>query len=878
MDFATRFDPKEAEERIYRLWEEGGWFRADPASPREPFTLVIPPPNVTGSLHMGHALNNTLQDILARRKRMEGYETLYLPGTDHAGIATQVVVERELAREKKTRWDLGREKFLERVWRWKEQYGNTILYQLRRLGCSCDWSRTRFTMDAGYTRAVRHVFVSLFKKGYIYRGLAIVNWCPRDLTALSDLEVVHKEEPGKLWHVRYPVEGEPGRFLVVATTRPETMLGDMAVAVHPDDARYRNLAGRRVLLPLAERPIPVIADAFVDPSFGSGAVKVTPAHDPNDFECARRHGIKALTVMDPKGVMNEAAGAYRGLDRFACRTRVVADLEARGLLEKVEDYAVPLGTCYRCGTVLEPYLSEQWFVSMKDLAAPALRAVRSGDVRFHPERWSKLYYDWMENIRDWCISRQIWWGHRIPVWYCGSGHATAAVEDPDRCAACGDRALRQDEDVLDTWFSSALWPFATLGWPEETPDLEKFYPTQVLVTARDIINLWVARMIMAGLEFRGEKPFSDVVIHASIMDDVGQRQSKSKGTGIDPLGLIDEYGADALRFALAWLCTGAQDIKFGSKLSVQRVEMSRNFVTKLWNAARYAASRIGDAPASPPEKDALEEDLWILSRLSATAAGVSDALDRYEFGEAAQLLYRFVWNDFCDWYIELSKRRAEEPAVRRTLAYVLDASLRLLHPFVPFVTEEIWQRLGALRGEARSALIGAPWPEVPASLRRPDIEERLELVFEAVRLVRDVRGRNGISPKTPVAAVLSTRDERTAGLLRAGASILRAQANVEALEIGAHQAKPRLSATAAAGDFTVYVPLEGKIDVAAERERARRELERGRSQAAELERQLANEEFRRRKPELAEEVGAKLEALQAKVRELEAHLRDLESA
>jgi valyl-tRNA synthetase len=868
MDFATRFDPKDAEDRLYRMWEEQDLFTADPSSSREPFAMVLPPPNVTGSLHIGHALNATLQDILARFKRMQGYETLYLPGTDHAGIATQHVVEKELKRaENKSRWDIGREEFLKRVWKWKEQHGNTILYQLRRLGCSCDWSRTRFTMDAGYSRAIRHVFVSLFKKGLIYRGLAIVNWCPKDLTALSDLEVVTRAQPGKLWHIAYPVKGEPGKSITVATTRPETMLGDTAVAVNPDDERYKGLVGKTLLLPLMDREIPVIADLFVDPKFGTGAVKVTPAHDANDFECGKRNGIKAIVVMDEKGVMNDAAGAYRGMDRFEARKRVTADLEAQGLLVKTEDYEVPLGRCYRCDTVLEPWLSEQWFMSMKALAAPAIAAVKQGEVRFHPDRWSKPYLDWMENIRDWCISRQIWWGHRIPVWYCAKNHALAAIEDPTACPECGSKDLRQDDDVLDTWFSSALWPFATLGWPDETPDLEKFYPTQVLVTGRDILNLWVARMIVSGLEFRGESPFVDVVIHATIMDDEGQRMSKSKGTGVDPLELIDLYGADALRFALAWLTTGTQDLKFGKNLSKQRIEMSRNFTTKLWNAARYTSQKIGDAT----DGTTTDEDRWILSRLSTTVKSVTAALDRYEFGEAAQFLYKFVWDDFCDWYIELSKRRAEEPAVRQTLARVLDTTLLLMHPFTPFVTEEIWQKLGRPR-----PIMTHSWPDADPRARDEELEKRMELVFEAVRAIREIRNRNTIPPKTALTAILSVPNESAARLLRAGTEIIRDQANVEEISVGMNVAKPRFSATVVTADFAVYVPLKGKIDKKVEVDRSLKEIEKSREQAAQAERQLGNEEFRKRKPALAVEISGKLDALRAKIAGLEAHLQELE--
>jgi valyl-tRNA synthetase len=659
---------------------------------------------------------------------------------------------------------------------------------------------------------------------------------------------------------------------MVATTRPETMLGDTGVAVNPDDARYKDLVGKTLVLPLLNREIPVVADSFVDPKFGTGAVKVTPAHDPNDFECAKRNKLKAIVVIDEKGQMTQEAGAaYAGLDRFECRKKVVADLEAEQLLVKTEDYTVPVAYCQRSSTVIEPYLSEQWFCAMKELAAPAIAAVKRGDIKFHPDRWSKVYLDWMENIRDWCISRQIWWGHRIPVWYCPNKHVVAAVETPSSCPQCGSTELPQDNDVLDTWFSSALWPFATLGWPEETADLEKFYPTQVLVTARDIINLWVARMIMSGLEFRGEKPFTDVIIHATLMDDKGVRQSKTKGTGIDPLDLIDDYGADALRFTLAAMTTGTQDLKFGKMMSKQRVENSRNFVTKLWNAARYVADKIGDAPAAVPTAGLSNEDRWILSRLATTAEGVTSALDRYEFGDAAQLLYKFVWDDFCDWYIELSKRRAEEPAARQTLAYVLDTVLRLMHPFTPFVTEEIWQKLGR-----KQPLMTSAWPEPGDQLLDPELEKRMALVFETVGVIREVRNRNTLSPKLELSAVLSAKDEGTAALLKAGAEIIRDQANLDELSVGVNVAKPKFSATGAATAFTVYVPLEGKIDKKAEIERTKKELEKTREQILQAGKQLSNEEFRKRKPELAREIEEKLAALRIKLAELEAHLREIE--
>jgi valyl-tRNA synthetase len=630
--------------------------------------------------------------------------------------------------------------------------------------------------------------------------------------------------------------------------------------------------GKTVILPLLDREIPVVGDPIlVDPKFGSGVVKVTPAHDPNDFESGKRNKLPAIVIMDEGAAINENGGPYKGLDRYEARKRIVADLEAKGLLEKIEDHNVPAGTCYRCDTVVEPYLSEQWFCSMKQLASPAIAAVKRGEIKFHPERWSKLYLDWMENIRDWCISRQIWWGHRIPVWYCPNKHAVASVEDLAACPQCGSKEIRQDNDVLDTWFSSALWPFATLGWPDETPDLEKFYPTNVLVTSRDIINLWVARMIMSGFEFRGERPFSDVIIHATIMDDEGKRMSKSKGTGVDPLELIDAYGADALRFALAWLTTGTQDLKFGKKFSKLKVEMSRNFVTKLWNAARYATEKIGDAPVAAPKDGLEDEDRWILSRLSTTTDAVTAAIDKYEFGEAAQLLYKFVWDDFCAWYLELSKRRATEPAVRQTLAYTLDTTLRLMHPFTPFVTEEIWQKMGR-----KQSIMTAGWPEVSAQLRNPDLEERMALVFESVGVIREVRNRNTIAPKVALSAVISAKDDFTAQLLKAGSEIIRDQANVDELSIGVNVPKPKFSATGAATPFTVYVPLEGKIDVKAEIERTRKELEKTREQVGQAEKQLSNEEFRKRKPDLAKEIEEKAAALRTKLSELETHLKELE--
>ncbi len=873
MEFPTRFEPKEAEDRIYGMWSDGGWFRADPDSSKPPFTVVIPPPNVTGSLHMGHALNNTLQDILVRLKRMQGFEALWLPGTDHAGIATQTVVEKKLKKEGKRRHDLGRDAFLEKVWDWKEEYGNRILYQLRRLGCSCDWDRTRFTMDEEYSKAIRTVFVSLFRKGLIYRGNYIVNWCVRCKTALSDLEVERKEEKGSLWVLRYPVK--EGGSLLVATTRPETMLGDTAVAVHPKDPRYGDLVGKTVVLPFVDREIPVVADDTVDREFGTGAVKITPAHDANDFELGRRHDLPAVVVMDVSGVMNENAGEFHGLDRFDCRKKLVAAMEEKGLLERVEPYDSHAGVCYRCSTVIEPYLSEQWFVRMGDLAAPAVDAVKNGDVKFHPGRWGKVYLDWMESIRDWCISRQLWWGHRIPVWYCDCGEITAAMKTPDSCSKCGKKELRQDEDVLDTWFSSALWPFATLGWPVETPDLEKFYPTRVLVTDRGIINLWVARMIMSGLEFRGELPFEDVIIHATIMDDQGQRMSKSKGTGIDPLDLIDRFGTDALRFALSLLSTGTQDFRFGKKLSAARTEMARNFVTKLWNASRYVSQKVGAMAPEPPADPGLE-DRWLLSRLKTVGDEIGERLEKYDFGAAAQLMYRFVWDEFCGWYIELTKSRQEEVAVQRTLSFSLNVILRLLHPVMPFVTEEIWQKIRGAGVALNETIMTAPWPELPEKFRDAKLEARMELVFECVTAIREKRNVHRVPSKKALSATFSVPSEDLRDLLEAGKEILRSQANLDGITIGIDVVRPKGSITAVTSRAAIYIPRDADFDTAGELARVEKDLENRRGRVERIRKQLSNDAFRKAKPGLVAKLEEEAGSMAGEVSRLEEHLAELQ--
>ncbi|MGE5509566.1 MAG: valine--tRNA ligase, partial [Chitinophagales bacterium] len=734
-EMAKTYDPHEVEQRWYRFWEEGRYFHAEPNPKKKPYCIVIPPPNVTGSLHLGHAWDNTIQDILIRYHRMAGFETLWMPGTDHAGIATQVKVEDKLREAGLTKYDLGREKFLERVWEWKEEYGGRILQQLRRLGSSCDWERTRFTMDEGCSKAVREVFVRLYKKGLIYQGNRIINYCPHCQTTLSDIEVEHVEREGRLWHIRYPFKEGDG-FVTVATTRPETMLGDTAVAVHPSDKRYQGLVGRTLVLPLMNREIPIVADEYVDPSFGSGAVKVTPAHDPNDFEIGQRHDLPSILVIGPDGRMTAEAGAYAGQDRYEARKAVLAALKEQGLLIEEQKHRHAVGQCYRCDTTVEPLLSKQWFVRMKPLAEPAIAAVKDGRTRFVPKRFTKLYLHWMENIKDWCISRQLWWGHRIPVWYCQDcGEVICAKEDPEKCTKCGGHLI-QDPDVLDTWFSSGLWPFETLGWPEKTAELAYFYPTAVLCTGFDIIFFWVARMMVMGLENMGEVPFHDVFIHGLIRDAQGRKMSKSLGNGVDPLEVIDEYGADALRFSLATAVAAGYDQRF----RMERVEVARNFANKVWNAARFALMNLQDFAAPGRELEAKEllalplalPDRWILSRYAAVAQKVTQRLDRYDLVEAGKSLYDFLWSELCDWYLELAKPRLygkqgedERKTAQTVLWYVLEHTLRLLHPFMPFLTEEIWQKLPH-RGKA---LLVAAWPKAGRALRNLQAEREMKLVI-----------------------------------------------------------------------------------------------------------------------------------------------------
>ena len=847
-EIPAAYDPQAVEGAIFRSWIEGGYFSAKIVEGVEPYSVVIPPPNVTGSLHMGHALNNTIQDVVIRRSRMSGRPTLWVVGTDHAGIATQNKVEQKLAAEGKSRHDVGREAFIEECWDWRRQHGGTIISQLKAMGCSCDYDNERFTMDPAYQVAVRKVFVDWFNRGLIYRGERIINWCPRCSTALSDIEVEHEDVDSHLWHLRYPLKEPVGGVdhVIVATTRPETMLGDTCIAVHPDDERYQALVGATVILPLVGREIPIVADDYVDPAFGSGAVKVTPAHDPNDFDIGERHGCAKINIMNADATISEEGGAYAGLERYEARKRVIADLDALGALVKIDEHVHSVGHCYRCHTVIEPWLSDQWFVDMKPLAAPAIEAVRDGSVSFHPKRWENVYFHWMENIRDWCISRQLWWGHRIPVFYCDScGETVASMEDLTACPKCGG-AVRQDEDVLDTWFSSQLWPFATLGWPEKTPELDYYYPTNVLSTARDILFLWVARMVMAGIDFRdGQIPFDDVIIHPTVFNAEGKRMSKSLGTGVDPLDLMEHFGADGMRFGLMLQVTGAQDLKFAE----EKLVSSRNFANKIWNASRFVMMNLEGYEPGAPVADTVA-DRWILSRLADLSARVDEGLDTYEFGETARALYDFFWSEFCDWYIELAKSRltqgdaAQRLAVQRILVFVLDSALRLLHPMMPFVTEAIWRNLPLPEADRAASLMIAGWPSASSLSRFSDegAEASISAVQEIVVAIRSVRARYGVSPRIPLDVVVKA-PEHALLLIEGEASLVRSLAGVGSLVASPTAEKPAHSAVAVAGSLEIYIPLEGLVDFDAERERLGKERAKTAVELERLNKKLGNKGF-----------------------------------
>lgn len=903
MELDKQYQSKEGETSTYTHWEAAGYFRPQsdfgkkPAG--KPYVVVIPPPNVTGILHMGHALNNSIQDILVRWNRMKGADTLWVPGVDHAGIATQNVVEKKLAKEKKSRWDLGRETFLEEVWKWKEEHGSTITRQLRRLGASCDWTRERFTMDEGLSKAVREAFVTLYERGLIYRGHYIINWCPRCQTALSDEEAAHKDVQGGLYHLKYPIAGKKPPYermgedhIVVATTRPETMLGDTAVAVNPEDPRYKNLIGKKVILPLINREIPVIADAFVDPEFGTGIVKVTPAHDPNDFAMGHRHGLEQVNVLTPGGKVNERGGAYHGMDRFEARKKIIQDLEALGLFIKRDSHLHAVGHCYRCDTVVEPYLSKQWFVKMQPLAEKALKAHEQGKTTFYPDRWTKVYLNWLRGIRDWCISRQIWWGHQIPAWYCKK--CTAEYDErntaneardaarrsqnagiivsrtaPEKCPHCGGKELVQDPDVLDTWFSSWLWPFSTLGWPEETADLKKFYPTSDLVTAPEIIFFWVARMIMAGLEFRGEVPFYRVHIHGTVRAASGLKMSKSLGNSIDPLEVIDEMGADALRYSLVML--SAQDVY----LSREKFEMGRNFTNKVWNACRFVLMQLEDfdrASADPSQFDLKKLSLpsrWILSRLEEKTAEVERHLGQFALAQAASELYHFVWDDFCDWYIELAKPMVQGQDVslkrqtQQVLFFVCERILRLLQPFMPFVTETIWQQFkkkahGAAWAET---VMLAPWPLDP---RKPfedrGAQEAVGLLQKAVSGIRDLRARFQIAPANKLKAVILCKEEAVQKLLQTFEREVRVLARLETLDCVLKFQKEKAMVANAFPEFDIFLSLEGILDLGEEKKRIEKKLRETEQWIATLSKKLENPSFAEKAPrEIIEKEKEKLE-------------------
>ncbi len=875
-ELPSAYDPKQTEEKWYDYWMKGGFFQAgkDPSKP--PFTIVIPPPNVTGNLHIGHALNNTLQDILIRWKRMQGYDALWLPGMDHAGIATQSRVEAKLREEGISRHDLGREKFLEKVWEWKEHYAGVIREQWRKMGVSVDYSRERFTMDEGLSRAVREVFVRLYEKGLIYRGKYIINWDPEARTALSDIEVIHKEVPGKLYHLRYPLKDGSGH-VQIATTRPETMLADTAVAVHPEDDRYKHLVGKTVILPIIGREIPIVADEYVDPEFGSGALKVTPAHDPNDFEIGVRHDLPQILVMDEEGRMNENAGPYKGLDRFECRKRIVKDLEEAGVLVKIEDHVHSVGHSERSGAVVEPILSTQWFVKMKPLAEQAIADTKSGKgVRFVPERFEKIYLHWIENVRDWCISRQLWWGHRIPAWHCGDcGEITVSRKTPERCAHCGSASLEQDPDVLDTWFSSALWPFSTMGWPEDTEDLRRYYPTDVLVTGYDIIYFWVARMIFTALEFTGKKPFKEVLITGIVRDAEGRKMSKSLGNGVDPLEVIEKYGTDAMRFMLSTGCTPGNDQRF----RWERVESARNFANKIWNASRFALMHLAEARA---EDLALTgsltvSDRWILHRLNETIAEVTRHLNRYDFGEAGRVLYHFIWDEFCDWYIEFSKLSLygeDEEAKRVTravLCHVLDRALRLLHPFMPFITEEIWQKLP---GTGPSITV-AEWPEADEAFQAPDAVREMQILIDVIRSVRNIRSEMEVPPKKQVSLLIRTEPEAYAAI-RDNESAIRRLCGAEKVTAGPDVTRPDKAMTAVVSGAEVFLPLEGMIDIEETIARLEKELKKLDYEVERVEKKLSNPGFVQKAPaHIVEEEKRKGEEYREKREKVLSRLQEL---
>ncbi len=893
-DLPTKYDPRNTEKGIYDSWAADNLFHADDDPSKDVYSIVIPPPNITGILHMGHALNNTLQDILIRWKRMQGRETLWMPGTDHAGIATQNVVEREVAKEGLKRTDLGREKFLEKVWQWKEEYGSTIIMQLKRLGCSCDWDRTRFTMDEGLSNAVKEVFIRLYEDGLIYKGDYIINWCPRCGTALSDEEAEHRDVEGMLYYIKYPVKGrkklekEGEDYVVVATTRPETMLGDVAVAVNPKDKRYKGLKDKTLILPIVKRELRVIFDTDVDPEFGTGALKVTPAHDPVDFELGVKHDLDRVNVMNPDGTINILGGDYEGMDRFECRETIVEDLKDRDLFIRSEKYQHAVGHCYRCHTMVEPRLSKQWFVRMKPLAKDGIKVVKSGKIKFYPDRWTKVYLNWMENIRDWCISRQIWWGHRIPVWYCkdclkynnvreveieGPGRPGIYIgaEKPEKCPFCGGKDLEQDPDVLDTWFSSWLWPFSTLGWPEKTKALDVFYPTNVLVTAQEIIFFWVARMIMAGMKFMKNIPFSDVYIHGTVRDATGTKMSKSLGNVIDPLDIIDEVGSDALRFSIISITSQGQDVF----LSREKFELGRNFANKLWNASRYVLMNLDEKLLECGiDRGKLSlADRWILSSFNEVVRKVTKALELYRFNDASSALYDFIWHKYCDWYLEMSKLAGDKRATQKVLITVLKGALKLLHPFMPFITEDLWQRLP---GEKDKWVMASAWPVPDKEHDDAKALSEMEKLIDIVTSIRNTRAFWNIPHGTEIKVLLSVPGGDDRELLVGNSRYIEKLATCRVGSIEGKIARPEQSVAALIGKIRLYIPLSGTVDVDKEIKRIDGKIEDMRRYLGGIDKKLKNKSFLDKAPEdVVAKEKAKKQRFEEEIRNLEENLSAL---
>lgn len=872
-ELAKAYEPHEVEERIYEFWMNGNYFHAEVDSKKKPYTIVIPPPNITGQLHMGHALDETLQDILIRFRRMQGYSALWLPGTDHASIATEAKIVEAMKQEGVTKEDIGRDGFMKRAWEWKEKYGGTIISQLKKLGSSCDWDRERFTLDGGCSKAVKEVFVKLYNEGLIYRGERMINWCPNCKTSISDAEVDFAEKDGNFWHIRYPLADGSG-YLNLATTRPETMLGDTAVAVHPEDERYQHLIGKMLILPLVGREIPIVADTYVEQDFGTGVVKITPAHDPNDFEVGLRHNLPVINIMDESGIINENGGEYQGMDRLDARKKIVKALEEQGYLIKVEPIKHNVGTCYRCKTVVEPRVSKQWFVKMEPLAKPAVKAVEDGEVKFVPERFDKIYFNWMNNIKDWCISRQLWWGHRIPAWYCDDcNEITVSIETPHACCKCGSTHIHQDEDTLDTWFSSALWPFSTLGWPDSTEELNYFYPTNTLVTGYDIIFFWVARMIFSGLAHMGKVPFDTVFIHGIVRDANGVKMSKSLGNGIDPLEVIDQYGADALRFMLATGNSPGNDMRY----SPEKVEASRNFANKIWNAARFILMNLeGHEIKNELPNELTTEDKWIISSFNRVAKEITENLEKFELGIAAQKIYDFLWDVFCDWYIEIAKIRMNSDDAqtaqnaREVLVWVMTGTLKLLHPFMPFITEEIWQTLP----HEGDALIVAQWPEYCQEHDFPEAELEMQRIMDVIRGVRNRRAEMNVPPSRKTNLYIATAEPNT---FENGIAILNKLAYATQITIG--QAFDIEGAvTIVTNDAKVYIPMDELVDKKAELARLNRELETAKKQFAQVNGKLNNQGFLSKAPaQVVEGVKKDFETLTERIQLIESSISALQS-